>query len=605
MKKLFSHCLNGIKGWAAPAAVNESPMPRTFEVIPITSKEQLLELGDLKKVEDILGKQVGTRMSVMQLSDGRHAILVQTDWVQSGLLDDVYAECQRKLRGHSVAVYAVEQILLLSLLQVGKEQTQAPVRAHSHNEAAFDLVVKYALERNCSDITFDLHLDSPASQISFQIGGVFVRPEQWLLPTAQVEGMLKMAWQKITGGSSSTLVYSEQLQGKVTLDLQGQKVALRWMSLGEDRGVSVTLRVAVEGRVSSIEDLDYLPDHLAAFRRNQASAGGILAIAGRVGQGKTRLTSAMLNRLPRTWKVIEIGDPIEIKQPHIIQTTVEKRIDKSSDATFVSKVAAFKRSAPDAVSLGEIGDALTGRGVIEVGGMGTQCYITLHATGHVNVAERLASHSIQIPRDFLASPGMLRLIVYQALVPKLCSCALPLVSLQETGGVDSTGAHQSGPYWRTYADRVKRMFGIDSTRLQVRNPAGCPACRHPEFQELNGYQGRTPILEYLEPNSDYRILQCIAAGDALALQQLLNSLPRDANDQPGMKNKSIAECAIYKALQGQIDPRDIERASESFETMALTERYQSTAPQEAVHELDRTHRPILAAVPGPLPVQPA
>jgi len=603
MDTLVTKCLSGIKNFLVPH--NDQPTSsRMFEVTTLTNKEQLLALGELKKVDDVIGKQVGSKVTVMKLIDGSHAILVLPDYAHTGLLDDVYSECRRKLGGR-ISVYAVEHIQLLSLLHVSKGHSKEQVRVHSNSDAMFDLVVTYALERQASDITVNLHLDSAKSQICFQIDGVLVRPERWLLPTPQVEGMLKMAWQKIQGGSSSTLIYTTQLQGRVNVNIGTQEVALRWMSLGSDRGVSATLRVAVEGSVSSIDSLGYLPDQLDAFRRNQASAGGILAISGRVGSGKTRLTSAMLARLPRTWKIIEIGDPIEIRQDHIIQTTVEKRIDGSSDASFVSKVAAFKRSAPNAVSLGEVGDALTGRGVIEVGGMGTQCYITLHATGQVNVAERLASHSIQIPRDFLASPGLLRLVVYQSLVPRLCTCSLPLASLLETGGTDCAGEFQSETYWRSYQERVKQMFKIDISCLKVRNPEGCTKCQHSEFHELNGYNGRTPILEYLEPNSDYRILQCVAAGDTLSLQRMLNSLPRADNDHPGMKNKNIAECAIYKALQGEIDPRDIELATESFETMAMTERYKPQMEREIAYEPGRTTRASLAAVPGTLPVQSA
>lgn len=602
MKTLISRCLSGIKDKLAPTR-HHPASSRTFEVTTLTTKEQLLELGELRKIEKVIGKQVGSKMTVMQLNDGSYAILVLPDYALSGLLDDVYAECRRKLGGR-LAVYTVDEIQLRSLMQVNKEQAQAQARAHSNSDAVFDLVVAYALERSASDITVNLHLDNPLSQISFQIDGVYVRPARWLLPTAQVEGMLKLAWQKIRGGSSSTLVYTTQLQGLVTIDVRGQKIALRWMSLGSDRGVSVTLRVAVEDSVSRLEDLGYLDDHLEAFRRSQAAAGGLIAMAGRVGSGKTRLISAMLGELPHTWKIIEIGDPIEIRQDRIIQTTVEKRIDGSSAATFASKVAAFKRSAPNAVSLGEIGDELTGRGVIEVGGMGTKCYITAHATGQVNVPERLADNMIKIPRDFLAAPGLLRLVVYQALTPRLCSCALPLSTLEQTGGVDCNGIEQPTAYWQAYSERLRRMFRIDVTRLLVRNPEGCQKCKHPEFKELNGYKGRTPILEYMEPNSDYRILKCIAKGDALALQQLLNSLPRSANDQPAMRNKNINECAIYKALQGEIDPRDIEKATESFESLSMTERYLSIH-QETGYESDPAHRAILAAVASALPLQSA
>ncbi|MGP5367262.1 ATPase, T2SS/T4P/T4SS family [Pseudomonas helleri] len=602
MKTLIARCLAGIKDKLASTSYQPAAT-RTFEVITLTTKEDLLDLGELRRVEKVLGKQVGSKMTVMQLIDNSYAILVLPDYVHSGLLDDVYAECQHKLRGR-LAVYAVDEVVLRSLMQVSKEQAQAHTRAHSNSDAVFDLVVAYSLENLASDITVNVHLDQPLSQVSFQIDGVYVHPARWLLPTDQVQGMLRSAWQKIKGGSSSTLIYTVQLQGLVTIDVRGQKIALRWMSMSEDRGVSVTLRVAVEGEVSKLDDLGYLDDHLQAFRRSQASAGGLVGVAGRVGSGKTRLTSAMLGELPDTWKIIEIGDPIEIRQARIIQTTVEKRIDGSSAATFASKVAAFKRSAPNAVSLGEIGDELTGRGVIEGGGMGTKCYFTVHAMGQVNVPERLADNMIKIPRDFLAAPGMLRLIVYQALTPKLCSCALKLSDLHVTGGIDCNRNPQPPAYWQRYSQRLSTMFAIDASRLRIRNPDGCEECRHPEFHELNGYQGRTPILEYMEPNSDYRILKCIAQGDALALQQLLNSLPRDDNDQPGMRNKNISECAIYKSLRGEIDPRDIEKATESFESLASTERYLHLF-QETSHEPDPATRPPLAAVASALPLQSA
>lgn len=603
MKALFARCLTGIREWLASAS-HPQDTRYAFTIAALTSKEQLKDLGELRKVEGVIGRQVGSKMTVMQRGDGSYAILTLPSYANSDLLDDVYGECSRKL-GNRISVYSVDEIELRLLLQVNKEQTKVQARVHTNSDAIFDLVVAYALERSASDITVNLHKDRALSQISFQIGGVYVHPARWLLPTAQVEGMLKLAWQKIEGGSSSTLLFTTQLQGRITVDVGERSAALRWMSMGSDRGVSVTIRVAVEGEVPMLDELGYLDDHLNAFRRSQASAGGLIVVAGRVGSGKTRLISGMLAELPSTWKVIEIGDPIEIRQDHIIQTTVEKRIDGSSASTFASKVAAFKRSAPDAVSLSEIGDELTGRAVIEVGGMGTKCYLTAHATGQVNVPERLADQMIRIPRDFLASPGMLRLVVYQALTPKLCSCSMEFSTMELRGGVDCNRIYQLPSYWRAYGDRLSRMFDIDTSSMRIRNPEGCMKCKHPEFQELNGYQGRTPILEYMEPNSDYRILKCIAQGDALALQQLLNSLPRDRNHYPGMRNKNINECAIYKALQGQIDPRDIERVTESFETLAATERYKSRMEKGAEHESERTHRAPLAAVAGSLPVPSA
>jgi hypothetical protein len=40
-----------------------------------------------------------------------------------------------------------------------------------------------------------------------------------------------------------------------------------------------------------------------------------------------------------------------------------------------------------------------------------------------------------------------------------------------------------------------------------------------------------------------------------------------------MANKTIVECGLYHALQGTVDPRDIEQATEPFENLILQPRY--------------------------------
>jgi hypothetical protein len=48
-------------------------------------------------------------------------------------------------------------------------------------------------------------------------------------------------------------------------------------------------------------------------------------------------------------------------------------------------------------------------------------------------------------------------------------------------------------------------------------------------------------------------------------------LPKTAIDDPDMTNKTIIDCAMYKALEGKLDPRDIESKTKAFE---IVERHQ-------------------------------
>src|SRR3546814_826338 len=107
-----------------------------------------------------------------------------------------------------------------------------------------------------------------------------------------------------------------------------------------------------------------------------------------------------------------------------------RRARPGSGAAYTAKLMTLKRSAMTDVLLGEIRDRETGRAFMDLAGSGINLYTTVHAPCAALVGERLASDFIGVSRDFLATPGILKLIVHQALLPKLCAhCALPASSL--------------------------------------------------------------------------------------------------------------------------------------------------------------------------------
>jgi len=63
------------------------------------------------------------------------------------------------------------------------------------------------------------------------------------------------------------------------------------------------------------------------------------------------------------------------------------------------------------------------------------------------------------------------------------------------------------------------------------------------------------------------MLRLISDAKNLDLREYWRSTASPRFDDPDMTGKTAMECAIYKALQGEIDPREIEPRFMDFETV--------------------------------------
>jgi type II secretory ATPase GspE/PulE/Tfp pilus assembly ATPase PilB-like protein len=397
------------------------------------------------------------------------------------------------------------------------------------------------------------------------------------MQTKRLEEVVNIAWQRVSGGSDSSFNQDIESQGIYPLQVGQQHYKLRFQSIITDAGPSISLRLLEQGKARPLDAYGYLPWHLDLLNRYKNSRSGFIVFSGKVDSGKTTSQSALAAALPKHYKVFMLEDPVEIIIDGIYQITMSRPVDGSGDKAYSRVLMALKRAAPDVVSMGEVRDELNARAVSDVGGMGILGLFTVHASSALHAPQKLWSNSVGVPRDFLASPGMFKLFVHQALVPRLCTepgCAKPLHSLTETGGLDSDGDFKDGAYWHEYIQRMQHAFKIKTTdTMKVRNHLGCKKCRREYFNDLNGYAGRQLIAEMLEVNKDYELLRLIGEGNALAMYLHTSSLKRAAIDSEDMANKTIVECGLYHALQGTVDPRDIEQATEPFENLILQPRY--------------------------------
>src|SRR5690606_5480180 len=218
------------------------------------------------------------------------------------------------------------------------------------------------------------------------------------------------------------------------------------------------------------------------------SGGGVVVFAGTVGSGKSTTLASLIARLPSDRKVITIEDPVEYAIAGAIQNSISRRLDSDAHAAFATKLRALKRSAMTDVLLGEIRDRETGLAFMALVGSGVNVYTTVHAPSVAFIPERLASDFIGVSREFLTMPGTLKLLVWQALLPRLCNCATPWHSID-------AGTHAQHKWYVHF--HALASGSLDALRL--RNPRGCEHCRQQGIPELYGYDGRTVVAEMLEP----------------------------------------------------------------------------------------------------------
>src|SRR5690606_7898078 len=312
-------------------------------------------------------------------------------------------------------------------------------------------------------------------------------------------------------------------------------------------------------------ELGYLPAQVAMLDRARGSEGGAIVLAGVVGSGKSTTIAAMMGMIPATRKVVTLEDPVEYLIPGAVQNTVTRALDGERRDSFVAKLRTTKRWAMNDLLVGEMRDRETGRLFMDVAGSGTSLYTTVHAGAAMLIPDRLASDFIGVSRDFLATPGILKLLVYQALLPILCQhCAL-----------ESPGASaREKAEWLLYKERIASLYDVQVSGLRVRNPQGCAVCNVHHLPELNGLAGRTVVAEMIEPGVDDEFLRCVRHGDNIEQRRRLARQRRAAYDDPDMSGKTAMDCALYKALQGLVDPRDIEARFKSFDTVALERQWQ-------------------------------
>lgn len=527
------------------AAARAGILPDTDSLLalrPALRRSLSSELG----VEPLAG-----RICPVELDDGSAAIFALADHVGSDQAD----ELARRLAGMGYematpARYVLSASLLLAVSRDAFRGSGTPepfpgFSARGDRNAlaeAFHELVEWGVLNQASDLHLNVNLQEAESEIKYTLCGRYVAPERFRrMPTRMLMEMLSVAWMDVSGGNGAVFDPSAEQQGSLSRHYAGREVMLRWASLAAEKGPSVCLRLLEKNRAASIptlEALGYPADQIAMLEQALAGGGGAVVFAGTVGSGKSTTLASLIARLPVDRKVITIEDPVEYTIPGAIQNSIARRLDTDAHAAFATKLRALKRSAMSDVLLGEVRDRETGLAFMDLAGSGVNVYTTVHAPSVAFIPERLASEFIGVSRDFLAMPGTVKLMVWQALLPRLCECATPAVRAGRTGHA-------------AWLAELCSLFPGPVERLRFRDPRGCEKCRRQGLPELFGYQGRSVAAEMMEPRAHPRLLGWIR--------------DRGRGVCPAPERSAMAS-AMAAAYHGTFDPTDIEQRFHSFAT---------------------------------------
>ncbi len=543
--------------------------------LTLHSREELLKLdpGFVRTLSRELGvHHLCERLCPALLSNGRAGLFC----IQSARFEDQSLATLDLLvsKGYQMSdppIFLLPLSLLLSLneggpvkrMQSGVSPKDQPEQRSSVN-AAFDEILQWACQHLASDIHINVSRQSTWSGIRFTLGGKYVLPDRFSrMPSHFLLDMLSVLWMDVVGGNGAVFDPNTEQQGRLNRMVDGRQVQLRWASLATDRGPSVCLRLLMLDQAENtpgLPALGYLPSQVQAMERCQARPGGAIVLAGTVGAGKSTTIATLMRRIPTQRKVITIEDPVEYLIPNALQNTVARDLGQDDLIAFDAKLKTVKRCAMNDLLIGEIRDQVGGRAFVDLAGTGVSLYTTVHASSALLIPERLASELIGVPRDLLSTPGVFKLLVYQRLMPTLCQqCAIFIDQILADDGWTCAQHYIRSRSWKKrWIEQLACTLRADISRIRFRHDRGCDACRRPGLSDLSGFDGRTVLAEMIEPELEPGFLACLAERDPMALYRWFASRPKAAMDSPDMNGKSAFECALYKVLIGQIDPRDVE-----------------------------------------------
>lgn len=532
-----------------------------------------------RKLYDVIGMQPSLKHRLCPIDVSTNtapqtfSVVLLHDELNTELTEDLVQ--QLELKGWKLApdsYYIAPQTVMVDLARDGineNRKTGKGVGAKKHDSALWNMfegAAKFALENDASDIHIEIDRTKVDSQIKFRVDGRLTKPREFQIDTFKLLDMVAYLYNvHSNSGSENTFNENQPQQCQIASTVKGQKLLFRWASNKTACGTKVVMRVIKQDSMDTIRtlpQLGYLAPQIAIWNRALSRLGGGTLVAGVVGSGKSTTLQTVMSMLPDWMAKYTAEDPVENLIPGASQFSVSRTLTGDDEDPFLAIKRQTKRMDPDVVMIGELRDKESSSLFRDIAESGHRAFATVHAPSAIDmITLRLVSSEMGIPRDVIATPNFINLLVYQALVPKLCPCCKK----------DAVAV-----YDEAYISRIERLFGIERSRLKAQNDDGCDECRRKGLPELNGAKGRIVVAEMIEPTP--RMLLLFRDSKNLELKHYIRSLRTARFDEPDSTGKSALEVAMYHVAHGIVDPREVEIKFGSFE------QYEAERKEEAATE---------------------
>lgn len=260
-------------------------------------------------------------------------------------------------------------------------------------------------------------------------------------------------------------------------DSEGGKLTFRWLNRHK--------------KIPTLEQLRWERGHIEQAERFRDGDSGLMIVAGKTGSGKTTAIAAIIDTIGEELSIHTFEDPPEFKLTNAIQThlkpnKVHEKTGELLDQDYYGR--ATLRHDPDVEWHGEVRTPSAALQISRKGDTGQKVLTTVHTSFSYTVPSTLI-HQMNLPPSLVALPGLVKLIVYQALVRQLC----PHCKLDHTEWSESA-SDKDQAYVIETAKYIEEREGLKyqniMNSLHFANPKGCKHC-------IAGVYDRLPLVEMI------------------------------------------------------------------------------------------------------------
>ena len=311
----------------------------------------------------------------------------------------------------------------------------------------------------------DMHIEAgqPTGRIRFRYDSeMFVRWDN--IPFVKIK-QLCMGMAETSGKDATQMKFKDidsTVKVRALRDGRTAEVELRFVSQPTLYAPSIVLRSQLKP-IRDLNEVGFLPRQIADLRAAYTQKRGILIVTGATGSGKTNTLEAIYAALEETdsYKIIEIGEPIEIRSPYRTQMSLRP----NTPFTWWDAFYSCLRADPDIIGIGELRSSEHASVAINAALTGHLVLSTFHAASVEDTLSRM--FQLGLPRENLSTG--LNLILAQALIKKLCERC-----------------------------RIVDMHPSEMYEKDVYKSVGCPDCFN------KGTRGRTAMAELLYFNDEVK-----------------------------------------------------------------------------------------------------